>query len=53
MSMGKRARKGGAEYDAFSTFRRVILWRPSERAQIKRKARRRERRQARQQRWDP
>ncbi len=47
-SMGKRRMVGGAEQDAFSGWRRFIRFRPGERALIKRKANRRERRSARQ-----
>ena len=47
-SMGKRRMLGGVEQDAFSGWRRVIRFRPGERALIKRKANRRERRSARQ-----
>lgn len=43
-SMGKRRMVGGAEYDAFTGWRRFIRFRPGERALIKRKANRRERR---------
>jgi len=46
--MGKRRMVGGAEQDAFSGWRRFIRFRPGERALIKRKANRRERRSARQ-----
>lgn len=47
-SMGKRRMVGGVEQDAFSGWRRFIRFRPGERALIKRKANRRERRSARQ-----
>lgn len=46
--MGKRRMVGGVEQDAFSGWRRFIRFRPGERALIKRKANRRERRSARQ-----
>lgn len=47
-SMGKRRMVGGAEQDAFTGWRRLIRFRPGERALIKRKANRRERRSMRQ-----
>ncbi len=47
-SMGKRRMVGGVEQDAFSGWRHFIRFRPGERALIKRKANRRERRSARQ-----
>lgn len=51
MSMGKRVRKGADEYDVFSRWRYVLHWRSGEVAQIKRRARRRERRVERQRSW--
>lgn len=49
MTMGKRARKGGDEMDVFSRWRYLLgLDRHSYAARVKRRARRRERRQARQ-----
>jgi hypothetical protein len=44
--MTKRPCHGGAEYDAFTGWRRVNSWRARERAAIKRRANRRDRRQA-------
>ena len=45
MSLGKRKTVGGTEYDAFSEWRHRILWKRGERAEAKRMANRRERRQ--------
>lgn len=49
--MGKRPRKGGEEMDVFSRWRRVLSYTRHSRttAKVKRNARRRERRQSRQQ----
>lgn len=54
MSMGKRPRKGGEEYDAFSVWRRLLGYdrRPAKMSGIKKRVLRRERRQARQQGFD-
>jgi hypothetical protein len=42
----KRLRVGGAEQDAFSThWRHLISWQPGERAGLKRKSNKRERRE--------
>jgi hypothetical protein len=46
MGMGHRQRLTGMEQDALTGWRRVMFWRPGERARIKRGARRRERREA-------
>lgn len=44
----KRKRVGGAEQDLFSrSWRHVVSWRPGERAWIRRKAHKRERREGR------
>lgn len=51
-STGKRPPVGGDEQDAFSGWRRVIKFGRSERAKTKRRAARRERRQARQRRFE-
>lgn len=49
MGMGKRSRKGGAEMDAFDPFwRHMLCYMKRGRPKIKRAARRRERRQAKQ-----
>lgn len=52
MSMGKRHAVGGAEVDAFSRIRRIVKWGRGERQWIKTRARRRERRQAKQRRHE-
>lgn len=47
MMMGQRApMKSGDEYDALTRFRKYRIWRAGDRAGIKRRFRRRERRQA-------
>lgn len=51
--MGWRERLvGGDEYDAFTGWRRVCIWRAGERAKIKRAFRRRVRRLAKMIRWE-
>lgn len=47
MSMGKRRRVDGEEYDLYSTFRHLIGWGQGQRAGVKRMTHKRERREGR------